>query len=107
MRGAHLHVEVRVADGIPDLVVAAANAKHGKRRRERDEPGKGEARRHANHVLLGDAHVDKAIGVCLLELVGCGRPGKVGVDRADVHALVSQLDERLAKGLACCPLSHG
>ena len=107
MRGAHLHVKVGIAYGVPNLVIAAANAKHGKGRCKRDSPRKGEARCHANHVLLGNAHVHKAVWVSLLQLVGGCGSREVRVDRADVHALVGQLDERLAKGLACCPLAHG
>ena len=88
MGGGDLHVQVRVAHGVADLVVGAPGAEHGERARERDVAGQRETRGHVDHVLLGDAAVEQAPGVSRVgELLGGGRAGQVGVHGHDGHAL--------------------
>ena len=106
VRGAHLDVEVRVADGVPDLVVAPAGPEDGEGAREGDASGERETSGDVHHVLLGDADVDETVRIGLPEHAGLGGTCEVGIDGDDVHALVHKLDERLAVCLARCPLSH-
>jgi hypothetical protein len=103
---ADLDVEARVADGVADLVVAPPGAEHGEAGREGDPAREGEPRGHADHVLLGDAHVDQAVGIGLPEVGGLGRARQVGVDGDDVEALPYELGERLAVCLARSPIVH-
>ena len=118
MGGGDLHVQVRVAHGVADLVVGAPGAEHGKRARERDVAGQREARGHVDHVLLGDAAVEQAPGVSRVgELLGGGRAGQVGIYRHDEHALGGELRQRgavrgargllLGSGLGVCEFHHG
>ncbi len=104
--GRELHVEVAVAHGVADLVVGAAGGEHGEGSRERHLARGGEAGGNVDHVRLGDADVEEALGVGVLQLRGGGGLGEVGLDRDDVDAFVREFDERLAQGLAGRLLRH-
>ena len=55
---------------------------------------------HAQHVLLGDAHLEVALRVGLLEDVGPGRDAEVPVEHDDARVGVGQLGDGLAEDLA-------
>ena len=61
------------------------------------------AHRHAcccrDGVLFGDANVEEAVGKALLERDQPGRPGHRRGDRHDAVVRLSELDDRLGKGL--------
>ena len=99
MRGSDLDVETRIANGIANLVVAASRAESCEAAGEDGLARKREAGRDADHVLLGDADVDETEGIVVLELLGGGGPGQVGLNGHDVMALLDELDERLAIAL--------
>ena len=96
----------RVADGVADLVVGATRGEHGERAGERDLARDGETGGTSDHVLLGDADVEEALGVLLGELDGRRGLGEVGVDGDDVDALIGEFDERLAERLAGGLVAH-
>ena len=75
VRGADLDVEVRVADGVADLLERTAGGEHGKGACERDATGGGNARRETHHVALSNAGVKEAVGVGGLELARLGGGG--------------------------------
>ena len=106
VRRTDLHVEVRIADRVPDLVVAASGAEDGKGAGEDRAAGKCEACRHIDHVLLGDAHIDKAVRIVGTELGRLRRACQVGVDRHHIEAFLHKLDERLSECLAGRSSSH-
>ena len=98
--GAHLDVELAVAHGVANLVVAAAGAEDGEGAREGDAAGERKARGDADHVGLGDTDIDQASRVVGAKLLGGGGTGEVGVNGDHVKAGLGELDEGLAKSLA-------
>ena len=86
MRGADLHVEVRVADGVADLLEGAAGREHREGARKGHAARGGDAGGQAHHVGLGDARVKEAVGVGGLELAGLrgGREVRVKDDEVVV-----------------------
>ncbi len=62
MGGTDLDVEVRVADGVADLLKRAARGKHGKAGNKGDIAHGGQACSHAHHIALGNAAVKVAAG---------------------------------------------
>ena len=106
MGGAHLDVEVGDAHRVADLLPAAAGAKDRKGTGEDGAAGKRQAGGDADHVLLGDAHVDKAVRVGCSKLGGGGGTGEVGIDGHDVDALVHKLEKGGAESGTRC-FCHG
>jgi len=103
-----LDVQMRVADGVAHLLPGAAGCEHG----EGVDKGLVAAERHAagdaDHVGLGDAHVEEALGMRFFKEFGHGRAGEVGVEHDKLGIFVGQLYERLAVGLTSCNLfTHG
>ena len=97
MGGADLDVQVRVADGVADLLKAAARNEHGKAGHEGNIAHRGHTGGDADHVLLGNAAVKVTIRVLLAEDFGFGGSGQVGVkDHQIVSALLGQLYQRVA-----------
>ena len=93
-------VEVRVADGVADLLEGAAGGEHGKSAREGSTAGGRDTGGDAHQVALGNAHVKEAIGAGGLELAGLRGGGQVGVEDHKVVVLGSELDEGLAVAYA-------
>ena len=64
---------------------------------EGHEADLGHARGHAQHVLLGDAHLVEAIGVGVLEELGLGRAAEVPVEHDDARIAGRQLGDGLTE----------
>ena len=95
--GGDLDVQVRVADGVADLLKAAARNEHRKAGHEGDIAHRGHTGGDADHVLLGNAAVKVTIRVLLAEDFGFGGSGQVGVKNHQiVSALLGQLYQRVA-----------
>ena len=86
--GGNLHVQVRVADGVANLLKAAARHEHGEAGNKGHIAHRGHTGGDAHHVLLGNAAVKVALGVSLAENLGLGGGGQVGVKN---HQIVSAL----------------
>ena len=100
VRGTNLNVEVRVADGVTDLLKSAAGGEHGKGAREGNAAGGRDTGGDAHQVTLGNAHIEETIGAGGLELAGLRGGGQVGVEDHKVIVLVGELDEGLAVAYA-------
>gem|GEM_PF-6799707 len=100
MRGANLDVEVRITDGITDLLKSAAGGKHGKGAREGNATGGCDTGGNTHQVALGNAHIEEAVGAGSLKLAGLRGGGQVGVEDHKVIVLVGELDEGLAVAYA-------
>ena len=75
----YLHVEVRVGDGVSDLLERTSGGKHRKGGRKRDLSGSGKTRGDGHHVALGNAAVKKAVGELLFENACLCGGGEVGI----------------------------
>ena len=62
VRGTDLNVEVRVADGVTDLLKGAAGGEHGKGAREGNATSGRDTGGDAHQVALGNAHIEEAVG---------------------------------------------
>ena len=100
VRGTDLNVEVRVADGVADLLKGATGSEHGKGTREGNTTGGRDTGGDAHQVALGNAHIEEAVGAGRLELTGLRGGGQVGVEDHKVIVLVGELDEGLAVAYA-------
>ena len=103
MRRGNLDVQVRIADRIANLVVNAPRTEHSKGARERHVARQGQTSRHVDHVLFGNADVEKAGFVLFCrrgELLRRGGTGQVGVDGHDRHARHRKLRQSRAEGSA-------
>ena len=99
MGGADLNVEVRVSNGVSDLLIGAAGRKHRKRRAVGDEAHRGHTGGDVDHVGLGNAAVVEFFGVRLGDLAGLRGVGEVGVEHDDLIVLFDQFDQRFAVSL--------
>ena len=95
-----LDVEMRVADGVADLLVGAAGGKHGKGAREGNAARSRDAGGKAHQVALGDTGIIEALGIGGLKLAGLRGGRQVSIENHEVIALVAQLDKRLAVAYA-------
>ena len=100
MGGADLDVEVRIGNGVADLLVGPAGREHREGGAEGNETHRAHAGGGVDHVGLGNAEVVEFLGVRLGDLAGLGRVGKVGVEHDDLIVLFHQLDQRFAVSLA-------
>ncbi|MNY17920.1 hypothetical protein D3C86_1512670 [compost metagenome] len=96
--GGDLDVEVHVARGVADHLPGLADREHGKGAREGDLAGEREAAGGVDQVLLGDPHVEEALGELVGEVLGHGRAREVRVEHDDVGALAAELAKGLAVG---------
>ena len=85
--GPDLDVGVGLGDEHPDRVGRPVGEEHAERRQPRDVAERREAGRDADHVLLGDAHLEEALGVGVGEPVGPGRGPEVAVEDEQVGVL--------------------
>ena len=86
----------------PDEVIGAGE-EGGERRGERAVAAHAESDRGRHQLLLGDVHLEVALGILLRELVGEGRVAHLAVHRDDIGA-GTERGQRLAVGLAGCDL---
>ena len=100
MRGTDLNVEVRVADGVTNLLKGATGSEHGKGTREGNTTGGRDTGGDAHQVALGDTHIEETIRAGGLKLTGLRGGGQVGVEDHKVIVLVGELDEGLAVAYA-------
>ena len=107
VRGADLDIEVRVSNGVSDLLIGAARREHRKRRAVGDEAHRGHTGGDVDHVGLGNAAVVEFFGVRLGDLAGLRGVGEVGVEHDDLIVLFDQFDQRFAVSLTGCNfISH-
>ena len=59
----------------------------------------GQARAHADHILLGDADIEKAFRELVAETTEIGRTDAVVADRDNAWIRLGKFDERLGEGL--------
>ncbi len=97
---ADLDVQAGLGDEDPDLVERAHHGEGDERADERHEPRRGQPRCHTEHVLLGDAHLEKAIRIGLRKDIRLGRASRVGVEHDDPRVVSGQLGNRQAEDVA-------
>jgi hypothetical protein len=98
--GADLHVQLRHADRLADLLPGLARREHREGAHEDRHAAGREARGGAGHVRLGHAHVEEALGVGLREGLRPGGAGEVGVEHGDGVVGGAELGEGFAVGVA-------
>ena len=96
MGGANLDVEMRVANGIADLLVGATGGKHRKGARKSNAARGRDAGGKTHQVVLGDTGIVKALRVDSLKLTRLRSGGQVGIEHYKVIVLIAQLDKCLA-----------
>ena len=101
MGGANLDVEMRVANGIADLLVGATGGKHRKGARKSNAARGRDAGGKTHQVALGDTGIVKALRVGSLKLTRLRSGGQVGIEHYKVIVLIAQLDKCLAIANAC------
>ena len=72
-----------------------------------DEAERREAGGHADHVLLGDAHVEEAPGMAALEVRGPVRVHEIGRQDDDAVVLVGHVGQHFAGNRRACQLRGG
>ena len=98
--GGDLDVQVGVADGVADLLEAAARHEHGKAGHERHVTHGGHAGGYADHVLLGNAAVKMTVRELFAEDLGLGGGGQIGVQHHHVGVIFCQFYQRGAVAVA-------
>ena len=101
-----LHVQVRIADGLPHLLPGPARGEHRKGARERQLAADGESRGRAHHVLLGNADIEEPVREHLGELRGLGRTRQVRVQHHHVVPFFPEVDQRIPVCISCRYLCH-
>ena len=95
VRRADLHVEMRIADRVSDLLIGASGCKHRERARKRHLARQRKPRRDAHHIGLGDAAVDMALGESLFEEPRFRRCRQIRVEHDEIVAAFPELHESL------------
>ena len=90
-----LHVGVRIADGVADLLIGAASRKHSEGGCKRDLAGQRKADSHVDHVVLSDTAIEETIGECLLEGAGLGSGRQIGVQNHQILILGTKFSQRV------------
>ena len=107
MGRADLDIEVRIGNGVADLLIGAAGREHRKGGAVGDEAHRGHTGGNVDHVGLGNAAVVEFFGVRLGDLAGLRGVGEVGVEHDDLIVLFDQFDQRFAVSLTGCNfISH-
>ncbi len=88
------HVGLVIADVVADLLQAAERGEVADRVGEDDAAGQGHAGRHARHVLLGHAGVEKLVGKALGE-VGDDAEPQVAHHQSDAGIALGHFRDRL------------
>ena len=98
-------VEVRIRDGVSDLLIRAPRRKYGKGVRKGLVAAGRKPGRNIGHIGLGNAAVKESLGVRRGEEFRHRRACKVGIQHDELRVLIGKLSESLAVGIACCYLS--
>ena len=101
-----LDVGTGLGDEHADLVQRPVERKGHEGADERHQADLGHARGHAEHVLLGDAHLVEALGIGILEELGLRGAAQVAVEDDDAGVVGGQLGDRLTEDEAEL-LAHG
>ena len=109
VRRADLHIQVRIADGIADLLKGASRHKHRKAGNERHKAHRRHARRRSDHVRLRDAAVKVPVREFLLERARHRGFREVRIQHDKILVLTADFYQRSAVARACCNLhfTHG
>ena len=100
MRAGETDVGTRDRGHADEVIRAREERREG--RREWHEADDLHPDRHRDHPLLGDVHLEEAIGGGLLEVLGVGRIAHLSVERHDVRARGSERRDRLPVRLTRC-----
>ena len=98
-------VEVRIRDGVSDLLIRAPRRKYGKGVRKGLIAAGRKPSRNIGHIGFGNAAVKESLGVRRGEELRHRRACKVGIQHDELRVLIGKLSESLAVGIACCYLS--
>ena len=80
-----LDIQLRITNGVADLLKRSACGEHGKGRRKRNFTAGGQTGSNADHVALCDAAVKEAFRVCFFEDARLGGSSKVCIQNDDLR----------------------
>ena len=100
VRGANLNVQVRISNGISDLLKSSARRKHGNRSGKDRTTGSSNTCGHTNHVGLGNAAVNKTLRICFAKLTRTRSFCKVSVEHEKIVMVAAKLYKSLAVRVA-------
>ena len=103
--GADLNVKFRIADGVSDLLACALSGENSERACENDLTAGSQTGCHAHHIGFGDTHIEMSFRKNLLESIGFGGFGQVGV-KDDYPFICTVLSQSVAVRFSCCYFSH-
>ena len=101
-----LDIQLRITDGVADLLKRSACGKHGKGRRKRNFTAGGQTGSNADHVALCDAAVKETLRVCFFEDARLGGSSKVCIQNDDLRVFSGERGNGLAKAFSCCLFNH-
>ena len=93
-----LDVGLRISNRDADLINGPLGQEYGKRGYPRDKAQRAHPRRHADHVLLGDAGLDKPFGIGIAEPRGVAAGSYVGVEDDQRGVLRAEFQQRVGEG---------
>ena len=105
MRCAYFYVQLRIANGIPNLLAGTFRCKNRKRAGENDFSRRRKPRRDTHHICLCDSHIEMSFGIYLFEGICFRRFRQVGVKNDDPF-IRSVLCQCRSVSLSCCYLTH-
>ena len=95
--GGDLDVGAGLGDEHADLVQRSVQRERDERADEGHEADLGHAGGYAQHVLLGDAHLEEALGVGVLEYLRLCRAAEVAVEHDDARVRGGELGDGLTE----------
>ena len=99
--GADFDVQMRISDGVPDLLEGASCGEHCEGAAKWDETCGGETCGDCYHVALGYSAVEEAVGEFFLEFYGFCGFGEVGVEDYQFVVFVAEFGKGGAVGFTC------
>ena len=101
-----LDVQLRITNGVADLLKRSACGEHGKGRRKRNFTAGSQTGSNADHVALCDAAVKETLRVCFFEDARLGGSSKVCIQNDDLRVFSGERGNGLAKAFSCCLFNH-
>ena len=104
--GSYFDIEVRISDGVADLLESAACRKHRKCAGEGYHSGRGKACSDSHHIALRDAAVNMSVRKCFFEDARLGSACQIRIQNDKIVMLSSKLDQSVPVTLSCCDLLY-
>ena len=102
MCGRHFYIQMRIADGISNLLKSPPRRKHCESTGKRNLSGCCDSRRNTHHIALCNSAVDMAFRKFLLKYCRFCRLCQIGVQDHQIFMLLSQFHQRVAIAFPGC-----